>query len=209
MLTRVRSPLTRLSRFIGRPPESPYMTNRETEEYRALRDTIRERGTARHWIAVVGFATWAMTAIALAALATAPVLTLIPLLVLASIFEVVFTLHTAVERVGRYIQVFHEPDAEVAAWEHVAMAYGRTFGGGGIDALFSPLFATATLLNLLPILLAGPAAIDWTVAAAAHALFIVRIITARRQSARQRAIDLERFSRLKVDRLARPTTPVE
>ena len=31
------------------------MTARELEEYRALRATIRERGTARVWIFVVGF----------------------------------------------------------------------------------------------------------------------------------------------------------
>ena len=30
------------------------MTPRELEEYRALRETIRERGTARVWIFVVG-----------------------------------------------------------------------------------------------------------------------------------------------------------
>ncbi len=176
------------------------MTNRETDEYRALRDTIRERGTARHWIALVGLVVWAVLTIALAAMASAPVLTLIPLLLLAASFEIVFTLHTAVERVGRYIQVFHEDDHDLAAWEHVAMAYGRTFGGGGIDALFSPLFATATLFNLVPLLLGGPAAADWAIVAAAHALFVARIASARRASARQRAIDLERFARLKAER---------
>jgi len=178
------------------------MTNRETEEYRALRDTIRERGTARQWIAMVGLAAWSVLAVALAALGLAPVLTLIPLLLLASTFEVVFALHTAVERVGRYIQVFHEDSGDDAAWERVAMTYGRTFGGGGIDALFSPLFATAALFNLVPMLLSGPAALDWTIVAAAHALFIVRIVVARRQSARQRAIDLERFRRIKSERPA-------
>src|SRR5947208_14124487 len=34
------------------------MTARELEEYRALRATIRERGTARVWIFVVGFGLW-------------------------------------------------------------------------------------------------------------------------------------------------------
>ena len=34
------------------------MTDRELEEYRALRDTIRERGTARVWIFVIGFGIW-------------------------------------------------------------------------------------------------------------------------------------------------------
>ena len=163
MLTPVREMPTRTIEVIGRPPELPHMTNRETEEYRALRDTIRERGTARHWVIVVGLTTWAALTLGTLAFDATPVVTLIPLLVLAADFEVVFTLHTAVERVGRYLQVFHEHETEMAAWEHVAMTYGRTFGGGGIDALFSPLFAAATLFNLVPMLLSGPAAVDWIV----------------------------------------------
>ena len=175
------------------------MTSRELEEFKALRDTIRERGTTRHWVVVAGLGIWAVTALASAFMAL-PALTLLPLLVLVASFEVVFTLHTAVERVGRYIQVFHEQPGDVAAWEQVAMAYGRTFGGGGIDALFSPIFAVAALLNFVPVALSGPVAVDWTIVGAVHMLFILRIWSARRQAAGQRAIDLERFSKLKQER---------
>ncbi len=177
------------------------MKPRELEEYTALRDTIRERGTARHWVVIAGLGTWAALALASAMIAL-PALTLLPLLVLAASFEVVFTLHTGVERVGRYIQVFHEEAADQAAWEQVAMAYGRTFGGGGIDALFSPIFAVATLLNFVPVALSGSVAVDWTIVGAVHMLFIVRIWAARRQASGQRAIDLERFTRLKSERTA-------
>ena len=173
------------------------MTLRELEEYRALRDTIRERGTARHWIVVVGFGLWAALTLAIVAFATLPVATLLPLLVLVVVFEVIFAIHTGVERVGRYVQVYFESPEETARWEHVAMAYGRTFGGGGIDALFTPIFWVATLLNFVPAMLSGPMAIDWVVVGAVHALFIVRVWSARRQAGRQRAIDLERFSKLK------------
>lgn len=184
------------------------MTSREIEEYRALRDTIRERGTARHWIVIAGLSGWAGATIAVAALDLAPVATLLPLLLLASAFELVFALHTAVERIGRYVQVFFEHEADVVAWEHVAMAYGRTYGGGGIDALFSPLFAAGAILNLMPLLGHGPAAFDWVVVAALHALFIVRIALARRQAGGQRAVDLDRLARLKQERAARlPTSP--
>ncbi|MEQ1730578.1 MAG: hypothetical protein ABL982_19595 [Vicinamibacterales bacterium] len=175
------------------------MTPRELEEYRALRDTIRERGTARHWVAIVGLGIWAALALAGSVIAL-PALTLVPLLVLVASFEVVFTLHTGVERVGRYLQVFHEDAAEHAAWEHVAMAYGRAFGGGGIDALFSPVFAVATLLNFVPVALSGSVAVDWTIVGAVHMLFIVRIWSARRQAAGQRTLDLERFTTLKRER---------
>ena len=175
------------------------MTSRELEEYRALRDTIRERGTARHWVVLAGLGIWAALALAGSVIAL-PALTRVPLLVLVATFEVIFTLHTGVERVGRYIQVFYEEAGDPAAWEQVAMAYGRAFGGGGIDALFSPVFAAATLLNFVPVALSGSVAIDWAIVGGVHMLFIVRIWAARRQSAGQRAIDLERFTRLKRER---------
>src|SRR5881397_3911173 len=84
------------------------MTVRDQEEYIALRATIRERGTARVCIFAGGIAAWAAAAIAMAALASSPVATLLPLLVLAAMFEEVFALHVGVERIGRYLQVFHE-----------------------------------------------------------------------------------------------------
>jgi hypothetical protein len=176
------------------------MTSRELDEYRALRDTIRERGTARHWIVVVGLAAWAGLCLAALLLAAPPVCTLVSLLLLVVTFEVVFALHTGVERVGRYIQVFYESPSDSAAWEQVAMAYGQAFGGGGLDALFSPLFWAAALFNALPLLLAGPVAIEWVLVGAVHLLFAVRVWTARRQAGRQRAIDLVRFEQLKQQR---------
>lgn len=50
--------------------------------------------------------------------------TLIPLLVLVTAFESVFALHVNVERIGRYLQVFHE--RAHAGWEHVTMNYARS-----------------------------------------------------------------------------------
>ena len=86
------------------------MTPREVEEYRALRATIRERGTARVWIFVAGLAAWAASAIATTALAAPPLATLLPLLVLAAGFEALVTVHIGVERIGRYVQVFLEDE---------------------------------------------------------------------------------------------------
>ena len=84
------------------------MTGPEHDEYVALRATIRERGTARVCVFVGGIAAWVAATIATAALASTPVATLLPLLLLASTFEAVFALHVGVERIGRYLQVFHE-----------------------------------------------------------------------------------------------------
>jgi hypothetical protein len=174
------------------------MTPRELEEYSALRATIRERGTARVWVFVAGFAVWSGLAVATAALATLPIATLLPLLMLAAVFETVFSLHTAVERVGRYIQVFYEEPSE-RNWEHTAMAFGRGIRRGGTDPLFAAYFWMAAGLNLIPAALADPVAIEWTVLGTAHGLFVVHVFLARRRAAAQRAADLERFEQLRKD----------
>jgi hypothetical protein len=87
------------------------MTPRELEEYRTLRDTIRQRGTTRIWVFLAGLTAWAALTVATAALAALPIATLLPLLILAAAFEAVFSLHVGVERIGRYVQVFFEDDS--------------------------------------------------------------------------------------------------
>ena len=171
------------------------MTPREAEEYSALRATIRERGSLRFVIFLVGIVAWAAATIATAALAALPIASLLPLLVLASAFEAVFALHTGVERVGRYLQVFYE-DEGAREWERTAMAYGRAHPGGP-DALFSVYFLLAVLLNFVPVLLAEPVRLEVSVVGAVHLVFAGRVFAARRAAGRQRAIDLERFQQLK------------
>ncbi len=170
------------------------MTSREMTEYETLRDTIRERGTTRVWVFVAGLAAWGGLVIATSALAALPVATLLPLLVLGGVFEVVFSLHTGVERVGRYIQVFHE---DTVGWEHAAMAIGRTQYGSGTDPLFTVFFVIATFLNFVPVLIAEPVATEVIVTGGAHLVLVARILLARRAAGRQRALDLERFEQIK------------
>jgi hypothetical protein len=172
------------------------VTPREVEEYSALRATIRERGSLRVVLFMIAVIAWAAATIATASLAALPVATLLPLFVLAAGFESVFAVHTGVERVGRYLQVFYDEEGS-RDWERTAMAYGRVFPGGGSDALFSTYFYVATLLNFVPVLLAEPVRLEVAVVGAGHLLFIVRIFAAHRASGRQRALDLERFERLK------------
>ena len=168
------------------------MTAREQEEYRALRATIRERGTARVCVFAGGIAAWAAATIATAALAATPVATLLPLLVLASIFEAVFALHVGVERIGRYLQVFHEGDGG-AGWEHAAMAFGRPTGAASADPLFIVAFLLAGLFNIAPALVLEPARAELVFVLGAHALFGLRLLVARQAAAKQRAVDLARF----------------
>jgi hypothetical protein len=169
------------------------MDDRSAAEYNALRATIRERGTARMILLPLIFIGWAATAIATAAVITVAVSTLVPLLVLAAGFEAVFALHITVERVGRYLQTFHERDE---GWEHVAVAFGRRFPGTGPDPLFSRLFVLAVSVNFLPAALGGHIA-EVIVLAALHFVLINRIRLARLQASTQRADDLRRFARLR------------
>ena len=76
------------------------MTPRERDEYRALRATIRTRGTARVSVFLAGLGIWAGLAIATAALLPVPSATLVPLVLLAGTFESVFALHVGVEARG-------------------------------------------------------------------------------------------------------------
>ena len=57
-------------------------------EYRALRDTIRERGTVRMWTTLGGFAAWGALAIAFLAADIEGTVALVPLVVLAATYEI-------------------------------------------------------------------------------------------------------------------------
>jgi hypothetical protein len=163
------------------------------DEYQVLRHTIQQRGTARMVLVPAIFVGWAATAVATAAVITVAVSTLVPLLVLVAGFEAVFALHVNVERIGRYLQVFHENEV---GWERVAMNFSRRFPGGP-DPLFSRLFVLATSVNFLPAALGWENVPELVVLAVLHILFINRVRLARGYAARQRAEDFDRFAALK------------
>jgi hypothetical protein len=169
------------------------LSPRELEEYKALRDTIRERGTTRVWVVLAGVAAWAALVLATASVMPMPVATVLPLLILATTFEIAFALHTGVERIGRYIQVFLE---DGSGWEHAAMTLpdSHVFG---VDPLFANYFRIGAILNFVPAAFARPVPVEWVFVGAIHLLFIARVALARRQARRQRAIDLEHFEKLK------------
>ena len=120
------------------------------EEYRALRATIRERGTMRLVVTVITFVAWARHGRWDGR--RVPVFGLVPLLVLVAGFEMVFATHVGVERIGRYLQVRYESADGLPAWEHRRDGdRGRAGAGSGIDPLFASVFVIATLLNLIPV----------------------------------------------------------
>ena len=109
-------------------------------------------------------------------------------------FEAVFALHVNVERIGRYLQVFHERDI---GWERVVMTFGQRFPASGLDPLFSRLFVLATSVNFLPAALGWENVPELVILAVLHLLFINRVRLGRIHAANQRAADLERFGALK------------
>jgi hypothetical protein len=176
------------------------------EEYRALRATVRERGTTRLIVTAITFVAWGTLVLVSYAVSAVPVLAVVPLLVLAAGFEVVFATHVGVERVGRYLQVHYEASpGELPRWEQAVMKLGRQrVPGGGVDPVFSVVFALATILNLAPIalmtysaapLLVGDVSLEFAFYSFLHLSFIVRILIARRFAATQRARELEMFQK--------------
>ena len=162
-------------------------------EYRAMRDTIRQRGTLRMALVPAIFLGWAATAVATWSVITLGISTVVPLLVLAAGFEAVFALHINVERIGRYVQTFHE---ENGGWEQVAMMFGQRFPASGPDPLFAQLFVFGVSVNLLPVVLGGELP-EIVVLSVIHLALIFRIRTARSAAAKQRAEDLQRFTELR------------
>src|SRR5919112_2415951 len=155
----------------------------QDDEFTALRATIRERGTVRMILLPLTFAVWGGVAVATTAAIQLPIAALLPLLVLAAGFEAIYALHINVERIGRYLQVFHEPDG---GWEHTAMTFGQRFPGRGPDALFSNLFLVATALNYLPVAL-GATMSELVVGGVLHLVLAFHIGTARSRASKQRA----------------------
>ncbi len=173
------------------------MTDLPEIEYQALRATIRERGTFRMCAILIGLAAWGALALTLQINDLGGAATMIPFVVLAGTFELSLFVHTGVERIGRYVQVFHEETKNMIAWETTAMNYGRNFPGG-LDPLFVTLFASAAVVNFLSSFAFTTRRPGWIVVSLiAHAVFGWRLSWARRMSGSQRAIDLERYRKLR------------
>jgi hypothetical protein len=166
-------------------------------EFTALRHTIVIRGTVRVVLLVVTMLGWSALTVVLLLFSSLPVASVYTLAILAAGFEAIHALHVGVERIGRYLQVYFEAEGDGPRWETTAMAVGPSLPGGGIDPLFTVLFASAAVLNVIPALLPEPARIELGVLAALHLGFLFRVVRARGAAARQRAVELESFRALK------------
>ena len=173
------------------------MSDQSHTEYQALRETIRERGTARLCAVLVGLIAWGALAVALLLAELEGGITLVPFVVLMATYEINFFIHTGVERIGRYLQVFYEERVGASGWETTAMNYSAKFPSSGLDPLFSIVFAVAATLNFLSALAVAERRPGWiALSFVAHAAFAYRIVSAKKFAGAQRALDLDRFRSL-------------
>jgi hypothetical protein len=173
-------------------------------EYRALREAIAARGQLRAALALAGLLSWAGVLTAILIALPYPVAAIVPLTVLIGTFEAIRPLHVGAERIGRYVQVFFEETATDSTgplappvWEQTAMVFGSAVPGAAGHPLFGPLFAIATLVNLLAVLLPGPVAVELSFMAVPHGAFLIWIVWADRVMRGQRARELARFRELR------------
>jgi hypothetical protein len=170
------------------------MTMSLTEsEFRCLRDTIALRGTVRMALLPLTLFGWALLAILLLLFGEFPAGVIFPLAVLVAGYEAIHALHVGSERIGRYLQVYYEDGPQAPRWETTAMAVGPALPGGGIDPLFSVVFISATLANLIPAFSPAPTRPELAILLPLHIAFIIRIVRARGAAARQRAVELESY----------------
>ena len=173
-------------------------------EFSALRQTIATRGTVRTVLLPVTLIAWSVLAATLLVFGPAlvfsplPLASIFPLVVLAAGFEAIHALHVGAERIGRYLQVFYEGAGDGPRWETTAMAVGPALPGGGIDPLFTVLFAGATVLNALTAVLPQPTTVELAAVGALHGAFLVRVVRAGMAAARQRAVELESYRALAI-----------
>jgi hypothetical protein len=166
------------------------------DEYRALRHAITQRGTARVLLQWIGLAAWGGLLVAVLVWLPFPSASLVPLVVLAAGFELARGLHLGVERIGRYLQVFHEQD-DGPAWEHVAMTLGPQVPGAGGHPLATPLYTLATAVNGLAVALPRAVPVEWAIIGGGHVVFIVWMAMCDARMRRQRQEELEALRRIK------------
>lgn len=169
----------------------------DAEEYRVLRETVRDRGSLRVTLFVATLTAWAVVTTLLAAFLSLPLASVLPLILLMAGFEAVHQLHVGAERIGRYLFVRYESGISHMHWEGAIAAFGAGHKPSThtSDALFSGVFMAAVVVGLL---MAGLAATPFELLGlgALHALAIVRIGIAKRSASKQRAEDQARFEQL-------------
>jgi hypothetical protein len=173
-------------------------------EFRALRDAIARRTQLKAVLFLAGLGAWAAALLACLAAVPYPLVSVVPLALLLATYEAIRPLHFGAERIGRYLQAFHEEGDSLfegpvtpPAWEWSAMAFGPGLPGAAGHPLFGPVFAVAALLNMLAVLLPGPVPVELALLAVPHAAFLGWLAYTDRVMRAQRTAELARFRALR------------
>jgi hypothetical protein len=172
-------------------------------EYTVLRETIASRGSLRPVMFLAGLSAWALALTLVLIWLPNPAGAVVPLVILAGTYEAIRALHVGVERIGRYLQVFHEEampadgPSWTPAWERTAMAFGPVVPGAGVHPYFFAIFLVATCTNFLAVVLPGPLPIELAGFSVPHGAFLTWMVYCERGMRRQRAEELTRFRQLR------------
>jgi hypothetical protein len=180
------------------------MTEQQLHEFRSLRDTVASRGHLRATLTLAGIGVWAVVLTAILIALPFPVAAVIPLTVLLATFEAIRPLHFGAERIGRYIQVFHEEPNALAdsslsppAWERTAMVFGSSLPGAAGHPLAAPLLAIATVVNLLAVVLPEPLPVELALIGLPHLALLTWLARSDRAMRTQRPTELARYRELR------------
>jgi hypothetical protein len=170
------------------------MTDLRALEYDSLRAAIRIRLALTPALLVLAVLGWAALTLWVFTTDVVSAATLVPLMVLAAGFEAIHALHLGAARRACYLQAAFEEPATSATprWETTTLSYRQRFGRIGSNATFSTLVGVATVVNFLPAAVSGTAE-ELAGIGIAHALLVLRIVTATRRAARLQHDDLDRF----------------
>ena len=163
-------------------------------EYRTLRDTIRERRTARLCAVLVGLVAGAALTIALLIAELRGSATLVPFLVLVGTYEISYFIHNGVERTA--VTSRSSTKTRGRSWMGNDRYELRREVSLRTRSVFSIVFAAATSLNFFTLLLVDQRPGWNALSLLAHLAFAYRIVSAKKSAASQRALDLDRFRNL-------------
>jgi hypothetical protein len=176
----------------------------QLEEFRALAATIRVRSTVRVLVVVITWVGWAALALTIMLVVPAPLLLLVPLVLLLAGFEANLTIVRTTDLMSTYLRVTFEEDRGVAAWETVSANLVRRGRATRDDPLFLWVFMAFVAASYLCVVLASGEtaeatarnrqdAIDLALVTSVHLAVAGRFAMARRWLRVARAADRDRF----------------
>ena len=177
----------------------------QLEEFRALTAAIRARTTVRVLVVVVAWVGWAALALTIMLVVPAPLLLLVPLVLLLAGFEANLKIIRTTDLMAAYLRVTFEEGRSVATWETVSASLERRGRATRDDPLFFWAFMAFMAASYLCVVLATGEtaeatarnrqdAIDLALVTSVHLAVAARFAMARRWLRAVREADRARFN---------------